>query len=81
MTTYTVPAEELDIDAVGGALGSYTFASHSAEHYFCRRCGIYTFHQSKAKPGQLRINIGCVNDIDSSNLPFAVYDGASVAED
>ena len=78
MTAFTIESNKITIDADEDALRTYEFGSCVAKHHFCNHCGIYTFHQSMLKPGEYRINTGCINGIDSSNLPFKVFDGASL---
>lgn len=78
MTEYAVAADAITINADAGALATYRFGSGVAQHHFCNRCGIYTFHQTVRKPGHYRINIGCIEGLDSVSLPFTVFDGASL---
>ena len=78
MTTYTVESGNISIEASEKILSKYEFGSCVAQHYFCSGCGIYPFHQSMLKPGQYRLNTGCIDGIDSSNLPFTVFDGVSL---
>jgi hypothetical protein len=33
-------------------LSTYSFNTHSAQHFFCSRCGIYTHHQRRSNPHQ-----------------------------
>lgn len=56
-------------------LGLYQFGSGVAKHYFCKTCGIYTFHETIRAPGHYRVNLGCCDDIDVTALPFDVFDG------
>jgi hypothetical protein len=78
MTGFTVAPDEIDIEAQGDCLATYQFGTHIAKHHFCRKCGIYPFHQTVRKPGHYRINIGCIDGVDSLSLPFDVFDGASL---
>lgn len=78
MTTFTVAPEDIHIEIKNDALATYEFGSHVAKHHFCRQCGIYPFHQTLRKPGHYRVNIGCVEGIDSTSLPFEVSNGASI---
>jgi hypothetical protein len=66
---------DLNIQARENALGLYRFGAKTAKHFFCRRCGIYTFHETARFPGKYRVNLGCIDEIDSLNLPFDVFDG------
>ncbi len=78
MTTFVMPPEQLEISAGSDDLGKYEFSSCIAKHYFCKHCGIYTFHQTFRKPGHYRVNLGCLNEIDSTSLPYDMFDGASL---
>jgi hypothetical protein len=70
-----IPEAALEIDAQAGALGRYEFGAKTAKHYFCKHCGIYTFHESGRKPGHYRVNLGCVEGIDPFALEVEVFDG------
>ena len=78
MTEYSVHPEMIKIETKGDALSTYEFGSKVAKHHFCNQCGIYTFHQTMSKPGHYRINIGCLEGIDSASLAFDVFDGVSI---
>lgn len=75
MSTQFIAAEKLNIDADQGALGLYQFGAKTAKHYFCRQCGIYTFHETARKPGHFRVNLGCIEDLDTSQFEVDVFDG------
>jgi hypothetical protein len=70
-----IPEAELEIDADEGALGLYQFGARTARHFFCTHCGIYTFHETARKPGHYRVNLGCVDGVDTFALPVEVFDG------
>ncbi len=78
MTGFTVAPDEIDIEVKDDSLATYQFGSRVAKHHFYNKCGIYPFHQTKRKPGHYRINIGCLEGIDPTSLPFDVFDGASL---
>lgn len=78
MSTFVLSPEELLLDAQEGALSVYEFDSKVAKHHFCNKCGIYTFHVTMRKPGHYRVNLGCLEDLDTFSLPFDVFDGASL---
>lgn len=78
MSDFTLAPDELQITAAADALATYLFGSGVAQHHFCRTCGIYPFHQTLRKPGHYRLNLGCVEGLDSSGLPFEVFDGAAI---
>jgi len=57
------------------ALSCYQFGNKVAKHYFCNRCGNYTFHETMRKPGYYRVNLGCVEGINSFELERDVFNG------
>ncbi len=77
MSNFFIPPDELSVEAEEGSIGTYNFATQVAQHSFCKNCGIYTFHQTKRKPGYYRVNLGCVDGIDSLSLPVVLADGAA----
>ena len=67
--------KELNVEVANDSLGLYQFGARTARHHFCKRCGIYTFHETARFPGKYRVNLGCIDKIDSVNLPYEVFDG------
>ena len=78
MTPYMIASSDMHISDTEGTLSTYEFGTKVAKHHFCNRCGIYTFHQTLRAPGHYRANIGCLEGIESTNLVFDVFDGASL---
>ena len=86
MTAFNVPMEKIKVSVKGravddftdAALGLYQFDSRKAKHFFCNNCGIYPFHETMRFPGQYRVNLGCVEGVDTFALPFKVFDGAAL---
>ena len=75
MTPEAIPPEQFTIEAEGSVLGLYQFGSKTAKHYFCKNCGIYTFHETVRKPGHYRANIGCIEGVDTFSLNADFFDG------
>ena len=75
MSREAIPADRLKIDAEDRALGLYQFGPKTAKHYFCKRCGIYPFHETARLPGHFRVNLGCIDGIDALSLEADVFDG------
>ena len=78
MSDFTIPPDKLDIQADTGALGLYQFDTKIAKHYFCNTCGIYPFHETVRKPGHYRVNLGCIDEIDTNALNVDIFDGKSL---
>jgi hypothetical protein len=76
MSAQLIPEDELHIDADEGALGLYQFGAKTAQHFFCKKCGIYTFHETARKAGHYRVNLACVEGVDIFDLEYEVFDGA-----
>jgi len=47
----------------------YRFNTHTATHYFCARCGIYTHHQRRSNPQQYGYNVGCLEGVNPLAIP------------
>lgn len=59
-------------------LSEYRFNTNAAIHYFCRNCGVYTFHKMRKLPDKYAVNAGCLDEIDLSALQPTVIEGAKV---
>ncbi len=60
--------QSLQITAGEEHLTLYRFNTMAAEHYFCKICGIYTFHKMRKMPDKYAINSGCLDDVDIAKL-------------
>jgi len=75
LTDFTLGPDAL---AITGATGSYSFHTNTAKHHFCTTCGIHTFVQTRLNPGRFRVNLGCVDAVDTFDLDISVFDGATL---
>ena len=71
-------SEDLVIDAGEEELTEYRFNTNVAVHYFCRLCGIYTFHRMRKFPDKFAVNAGCIEGIDLSSLNPQLIEGSKV---
>ena len=78
MNTELIFPANLIIEAEEGVLGLYEFETKTAKHHFCKRCGIYTFYQTRSQPEFYRINIGCIEGIDPFSLETDLFDGKNL---
>ncbi|WP_145191610.1 GFA family protein [Pseudomonas sp. URMO17WK12:I11] len=56
------------------ALTLYQFHTNEAKHYFCAKCGIYTFHQRRSDPDQYGVNVACIEGMspfDFAEVPVS----------
>jgi hypothetical protein len=61
------------------ALSLYQFNTRAAQHFFCKVCGVYPFHQTRKDPQAWRVNLGCLDGVDSYALEHTLADGASAS--
>lgn len=74
-----VQAEDFRLLAGEEALGLYQWNTGIAKHFFCKRCGIYTFHRPRMRPELYRVNVGCLEGVDPYALEVTVQDGAALS--
>lgn len=56
-------------------LSTYHWGDHDVNHYFCKKCGIYPFHDTSYEPGKFRVNLGCVDNIEPRELEVFHFNG------
>lgn len=76
-----VTAEEGSFELLQGEpdLSLYQWNTQIAKHYFCKHCGIYTFHRPRSAPGLTRVNAGCLAGVDPLALDYDLVDGKSLS--
>lgn len=57
------------------SLAEYQFHTMTARHFFCRVCGIYTFHRKRVTPDTFGVNVHCLSDFDPTGIPVRHTDG------
>ena len=78
MSPQVISLTDIALDADAKDIGLYQFGSKVARHYFCKTCGIYTHNEMLSKPGHVRVNIGCIDGLDSSQFEVTVFDGKTL---
>lgn len=77
-----VPLNDVSITDGEEHLSVYQFKTHTAKHYFCSICGIYTHHQMRSEPDHFGVNLAClegVNPLELESVP--VFDGINHPKD
>lgn len=72
-------ADQLRIIEGKDALSLYQFNTRVAQHFFCKICGVYPFHQTRKDPQIWRVNLGCLDGVNSYALENTLADGASLS--
>lgn len=57
----------------------YQWNTGRAKHYFCSRCGIYTFHRKRVSPDHFGVNVRCLDGFDPKAIPTRVTPGACMS--
>ena len=74
----SVAIENLKVIKGESELRQYTFNTHTAKHYFCSICGIYTHHQRRSVSSEYGFNIACVEGVKIEDYADIRYlDGRS----
>ena len=61
------------------AVGEYRWNTKVARHYFCKTCGIYTFHKRRSQPEFYGVNALCLDDFDETGIPVRRGHGAALS--
>ena len=76
---FKVHESQLKILQGEDVLTLYQWNTRVAKHYFCSRCGIYTFHRKRAAPDHYGVNVYCLEGVDLSAVPVRQVDGKTMS--
>ena len=66
-----VPHEHLALQSGRDDLTSYRFGTRSAEHMFCKHCGVKSFYQPRSHPDSWSVNAHCLDEpVELAIEPF-----------
>jgi hypothetical protein len=68
-----VPHAVFDLLCGRDSLSSYRFGTRTAEHLFCRHCGVKSFYQPRSHPGAWSVNAHCLDE--TIDLEIELFDG------
>ena len=68
-----VPHDEFELVTGRDALTSYRFGSGTAEHLFCKNCGVKSFYQPRSHPDAWSVNANCLDE--RPDLAVTHFDG------
>lgn len=57
----------------------YQWNMKIAKHYFCKTCGIYTFHRKRSEPDHFGVNAQCLDGFDVTSVRTDAMNGASMS--
>ena len=70
--------EDVDLCSDRESLTIYRWNDRDVNHYFCKVCGVYPFHDTIYEPGKYRINLGCLEGVDPRALSIRFFDGRNL---
>jgi|SRR5690606_14953485 len=70
-----VPRSRFRLLRGGEHLASYRFNTGTAEHLFCRTCGVKSFYVPRSNPDGYSVNVRCL-DSPPARLTVRAFDGA-----
>lgn len=75
MVSLIVPAEDFELLAGDDALGTYRFHTGTAQHRFCRICGIHPFSRPRSHPEGYDVNARCLDGDALALFEIEPFDG------
>lgn len=73
-----VPQSALTVLQGEEMLTLYQWNTRRAQHYFCKRCGIYVFHRKRATPDHFGVNAFCLENFAVSSVRVRATEGADM---
>jgi hypothetical protein len=70
-----VPHEDFTLVSGGDALNSYRFGTGTAEHLFCKHCGVKSFYQPRSHPEAWSVNLNALDGPDALEIRAQSFDG------
>ncbi|MBD1828052.1 GFA family protein [Microcoleus vaginatus GB1-A2] len=75
-----VPPERFTLLSGEDVLTTYTFNTGTAQHTFCRICGIHSFYRPRSHPEQFDVNVRCLDSDAIKHFQILPFDGVNWEE-
>ncbi len=75
-----VPPEQFTLLTGAEVLTTYTFNTRTAQHTFCRICGIHSFYHPRSHPHWIDVNLHCLDDDVIDAFKITAFDGINWEE-
>lgn len=72
-----VPKQDFRLVTGDSDLETYTFNTGTAQHYFCRHCGIKSFYVPRSHPAGISVNTNCLEPETILSLTITPFDGSN----
>ena len=65
------------------SITEYVFNTAEAPHFFCIICGTHTHHKSRNNPGNICVNVACIDDFNIADYTGVIknFDGINHPQD
>ena len=72
-----VPPERFTLLSGEDVLTTYTFNTGTAQHTFCRICGIHSFYRPRSHPEHFDVNVRCLDSDAIQDFQILPFDGVN----
>ena len=72
---WIVPRERFRLVAGADEITTYRFGTMTAQHHFCRHCGVAGFYVPRSHPDRIDVNVRCLDGVDVRSLVVRPFDG------
>jgi hypothetical protein len=70
-----VPPERFTLLSGRDDLTAYRFNTGTAQHTFCKVCGIHPFYVPRSDPDKIDVNVRCLDGVDLGAIAPKPFDG------
>ena len=77
------PQENITVVEGFESVTEYVFNTAEAPHFFCIICGTHTHHKSRNNPGNICVNVACIDDFNVADYKGSIkhFDGINHPKD
>lgn len=70
-----VPADHFHLVSGRDSLTTYTFNTHTAQHFFCATCGVKSFYIPRSHPDGVSVNVRCIESDTIEAMSVTPFNG------
>lgn len=78
----SAPLDGIEVVRGAESLTLYTWGTHTAQHHFCKTCGIYMYHRRRSNPNEYGVNLYAIEGMEPKDIePVGWHDGVNHPSD